>query len=84
MSWSRAHLARRARPRPLTPEYNCKHNPRGIVSLGVAENFLLEKECLEYFTQAFQRNFLASDLSYGDGLWGSRRINRALAGFLNE
>ncbi|CAK9786745.1 PLP-dependent transferase [Cutaneotrichosporon oleaginosum] len=65
-------------------QYNCKHNPRGIVSLGVAENFLLEKECLEYFTHAFQHNFLASDLSYGDGLWGSRRINRALAGFLND
>ncbi|KAL1405968.1 hypothetical protein Q8F55_007650 [Vanrija albida] len=65
-------------------QYNCKLNPRGIVSLGVAENFLLEKECLEYFTRAFADNFLASDLSYGDSLWGSRRINAALATFLNE
>ncbi|BEJ15246.1 hypothetical protein CspHIS471_0410130 [Cutaneotrichosporon sp. HIS471] len=65
-------------------QYNCKSNPRGIVSLGVAENFLLEKECLEYFTDAFKNNFLASDLSYGDGLWGSRRINRALSSFMNE
>ncbi|GMK59407.1 hypothetical protein CspeluHIS016_0800130 [Cutaneotrichosporon spelunceum] len=65
-------------------QYNCKSNPRGIVSLGVAENFLLEKECVEYFTQAFRNNFLPSDLSYGDGLWGSRRINLALSSFLNE
>lgn len=50
----------------------------------MAENFLLEKECLEYFTQTFAANFLSSDLSYGDSLWGSRRINIALAGFLNK
>jgi 1-aminocyclopropane-1-carboxylate synthase len=29
-------------------------------------------------------NFLSSDLSYGDSLWGSRRINKALAGLYNE
>lgn len=59
-------------------------NPRGIVSLGVAENFLLEKECVELFSAAMRDNFLPTDLSYGDGLWGSRRINAALSSFLNE
>lgn len=60
---------------PIQPE---------LTSSGVAENFLLEAECIEYFTKAFAANFLASDLSYGDSLWGSRRINAALAGFLNR
>ncbi|ORY25180.1 pyridoxal phosphate-dependent transferase [Naematelia encephala] len=65
-------------------QYNCKSNPKGIVSLGVAENFLMEKECLEYYSQALAKGFLSSDLSYGDSLWGSRRINRALASFYNQ
>lgn len=39
---------------------------------------------MEYFKTAFAKNFLTSDLSYGDSLWGSRRINRALSSFLND
>ncbi|KAK1926199.1 pyridoxal phosphate-dependent transferase [Papiliotrema laurentii] len=65
-------------------QYNCKYNPKGIVSLGVAENFLMEKECLEFFGNALRHSFMSSDLSYGDSLWGSRRINHALSGFYNE
>lgn len=70
-----------------------------LMSRGVAENFLMEKECLEvsrwqqwdkirltkqYFGKCLTQNYLRSDLSYGDSLWGSRRINRALSGFYNE
>jgi hypothetical protein len=36
------------------------------------------------FSKALAKNFLASDLSYGDNLWGSRRINKALSGFYNR
>lgn len=44
----------------------------------------MEKECCEYFPQALAKNFMVSDLSYGDSLWGSRRINKALCGLYNE
>ncbi|GFZ50714.1 hypothetical protein JCM24511_08472 [Saitozyma sp. JCM 24511] len=65
-------------------QYHCKTNPKGIVSMGVAENFLMQRECIEMFSKALAKNFLASDLSYGDNLWGSRRINKALSGFYNR
>ncbi|OCF34966.1 hypothetical protein I316_03513 [Kwoniella heveanensis BCC8398] len=64
-------------------QYDCKCNPRGIVSLGVAENFLMQEECMELFSTAL-KNMTPLDLSYGDSLWGSRRINRALAGLYND
>jgi hypothetical protein len=37
----------RSRPELTILEYNCVTNPKGIVSMGVAENFLMEKECIE-------------------------------------
>ncbi|WWC97127.1 hypothetical protein V866_004005 [Kwoniella sp. B9012] len=65
-------------------QYDCVSNPKGIVSLGVAENFLMQEECMELISTALKNNFTPLDLSYGDSLWGSRRINRALAGLFNE
>ncbi|WVR03444.1 hypothetical protein IAU60_000435 [Kwoniella sp. DSM 27419] len=65
-------------------QYDCKVNPRGIVSLGVAENFLMQEECMELFATALRDNMTPLDLSYGDSLWGSRRINRALSGLYNS
>ncbi|WWC58053.1 uncharacterized protein I303_100588 [Kwoniella dejecticola CBS 10117] len=65
-------------------QYDCVSNPKGIVSLGVAENFLMQEECLELISTALKDNFTPLDLSYGDSLWGSRRINRALAGLYND
>ncbi|KAL0243943.1 hypothetical protein I308_105206 [Cryptococcus tetragattii IND107] len=65
-------------------QYDCMLNPKGIVSLGVAENFLMQKQCMELFSSALQNNITPLDLSYGDSLWGSRRINKALSGFFNE
>ncbi|ODO01973.1 hypothetical protein L198_02704 [Cryptococcus wingfieldii CBS 7118] len=64
-------------------QYDADTNPHGIVSLGVAENFLMQQECFEIFTSAL-KNMTPLDLSYGDSLWGSRRINKALSGFLND
>ncbi|WVW81724.1 hypothetical protein I302_103720 [Kwoniella bestiolae CBS 10118] len=65
-------------------QYDCVSNPRGIVSLGVAENFLMQEECQELISTALKSNFTPLDLSYGDSLWGSRRINRALSGLFND
>lgn len=36
------------------------------------------------FSQAFEAGLRSADLSYGDNLWGSRRLNAALAGFYNQ
>ncbi|WWC85745.1 uncharacterized protein L201_000611 [Kwoniella dendrophila CBS 6074] len=64
-------------------QYDCVSNPKGIVSLGVAENFLMQEECMELISTALRENLTPLDLSYGDSLWGSRRINKALAGLCN-
>lgn len=39
----------------LVLEYDCRFNPKGIVSLGVAENFLMQQQCMEV-----RANFLSS------------------------
>ena len=58
----------------------------------------MEKECLEVrhlrgmarrgllsaLCESDERRLYCNDLSYGDSLWGSRRINRALGGLFNE
>ncbi|TYJ52364.1 hypothetical protein B9479_007020 [Cryptococcus floricola] len=64
-------------------QYDAVNNPGGIVSLGVAENLMMQKECFEIFTKAL-KNMTPLDLSYGDSLWGSRRLNKALSEFIND
>ncbi|WVN87327.1 uncharacterized protein L203_102505 [Cryptococcus depauperatus CBS 7841] len=65
-------------------QYDSATNPKGIVSLGVAENYLMQAECIKLFENSLQSNFTLLDLSYGDSLWGSRRITKALSGFYND
>jgi len=38
----------------------------------------------QHFAKAMREDYTRNDLSYGDSLWGSRRINRALGGLFNE
>lgn len=64
--------------------YCADTNPHGIVSLGVAENLLMAPDLLDFFARVFRDGFLESDLSYGDHLWGSRRLVGALAAFYNR
>ncbi|KAH8079618.1 pyridoxal phosphate-dependent transferase [Filobasidium floriforme] len=64
--------------------YHPSSNPGGIVGLGVAENLLMGEELVDLSRRAMTSNFTTQDLSYGDDLWGSKRLHRALAGFLNE
>lgn len=40
-------------------------------------------ELMTFFGRAFKESFTMADLSYGDHLWGSRRLMDALAGFYN-
>lgn len=63
--------------------YHVETNPNGIISLGVAENFLMAEELLTFMGRAFKESFTTADLSYGDHLWGSRRLMTALAGLYN-
>jgi hypothetical protein len=39
---------------------------------------------LQHFAKAMREDYTRNDLSYGDSLWGSRRINKALSGLFNE
>ncbi|KAH8085861.1 pyridoxal phosphate-dependent transferase [Filobasidium floriforme] len=79
-------------PGPLIERFSClfqnlycpKTNPSGIVSLGIAENLLCAEEILSFSRKAITENLIQKDLTYGDNLWGSRRLNEALAGFLNR
>ncbi|KAG7529662.1 hypothetical protein FFLO_05506 [Filobasidium floriforme] len=64
--------------------YHPSSNPGGIVGLGVAENLLMGEELVDLSRRAMTSNLSTQDLSYGDDLWGSKRLHRALAGFLNE
>jgi hypothetical protein len=36
------------------------------------------------FTTALEQGLRSTDLSYGDNLWGSRRLNAALAEYYNQ
>ncbi|RSH90670.1 hypothetical protein EHS25_001275 [Saitozyma podzolica] len=68
-------------------QYHCKTNPKGIVSIFsqlIIQGSRRELPHAAGVHRALAKNFLASDLSYGDNLWGSRRINRALSGFYNR
>jgi hypothetical protein len=38
----------------------------------------------QHFAKAMREDYTRADLSYGDSLWGSRRINKALSGLYNE
>lgn len=43
----------------------------------------MAEELKAFFVQAFKESMTIPDLSYGDHLWGSRRLMDALAGFYN-
>ncbi|KAF4973606.1 hypothetical protein FSARC_146 [Fusarium sarcochroum] len=57
-------------------------NPSGYVSLGMAENVLMQDELLKHITS--NMSLQPQALTYGDGTTGSKRVKRALARFLNK
>lgn len=59
-----------------------KDNPGGIVSLGMAENWLMRKSVTDHI----KNNFDPPDnaFTYGDGTTGSQRVKEAVAGFVNS
>lgn len=88
----RVGLSGNSEPAPLVKRFSClfdnlycpKRNPNGIVSLGVAENLLCAEEIMAFAKDAIVNNLSAMDLTYGDNLWGSKRLHKALAGFFNR
>ncbi|RDL37263.1 Uncharacterized protein BP5553_04696 [Venustampulla echinocandica] len=57
-------------------------NTLGYVSLGMAENVLMQDELLKHFTD--NTALRSQAFTYGDGTTGSKRLKLALARFLNR
>ncbi|KAM0428834.1 hypothetical protein ACHAPT_006634 [Fusarium lateritium] len=62
--------------------WNPTTNPSGYVSLGMAENVLMQDELLKHMTE--NMSLQPQALTYGDGTTGSKRLKRALAHFLTK
>ncbi|KAF2129695.1 putative aspartate aminotransferase [Dothidotthia symphoricarpi CBS 119687] len=59
-----------------------RHDSRGYVNLGVAENHLMQAELKEFLANHI--NLYSSVLTYQDGPLGSQRLRQALARFLTR
>ena len=57
-------------------------NPSGFVSLGVAENSLMHEKLSEHVHKNLDLSH--HDFTYGDGATGSKRLRKAIAGFVND
>lgn len=64
--------------------YDKEENPGGFIALGIAENHLMDKECLEAFRKAANDTFGESDMGYGDGISGSSRLAKAMSDYFND
>ncbi|OLL22474.1 Elongation factor G, mitochondrial, partial [Neolecta irregularis DAH-3] len=72
----------RAMARVMGNQYDAEKNPNGIVSIGVAENYLMHTELEEFVNEKcklVQRNF-----TYGDGPAGSTFMKKELCSFYDE
>lgn len=66
----------------LSDGYDVKSNPDGIISLGVAENYLSHDIISNFFSKNSQ--CLTSMLTYGTGFSGSPELKLALASFYKK
>ncbi|KAH7020565.1 pyridoxal phosphate-dependent transferase [Ilyonectria destructans] len=57
-------------------------NPSGYVSLGMAENVLMQDELLQHISS--NTAIQSQALTYGDGTTGSKRLKLALSGFITK
>ncbi|KAE8168429.1 pyridoxal phosphate-dependent transferase [Aspergillus tamarii] len=64
----------------LSKPYDPKEHPKGIINLGLAENWLIQDELKEYLQHNFSIDPL-SHLTYGQGAAASPTLRAALAGF---
>uniref|UniRef100_A0A8H7N2C6 Aminotransferase class I/classII large domain-containing protein n=1 Tax=Bionectria ochroleuca TaxID=29856 RepID=A0A8H7N2C6_BIOOC len=62
--------------------WDTTNNPSGYVSLGMAENALMQDELLKHI--ADNTSLRPQALTYGDGTTGSKRLKLALAQFINK
>ncbi|KAL1859196.1 hypothetical protein Plec18170_002311 [Paecilomyces lecythidis] len=66
----------------LSNKWDHEHNIHGYLSVGVAENLLLQDTLLEYINTNIQ--YAGEALTYNDGSMGSRPLREAVARFLNR
>ncbi|CAO1616563.1 unnamed protein product [Sympodiomycopsis kandeliae] len=64
-------------------QYDPVTNPDGIVILGVADNALMRDELVEYFN-ADRLKLRPSELNYGDRLFATQRLVKALCNMFNK
>lgn len=55
-------------------EYHRKTNPKGIVSMGVAENFLMQEECIKVSRQAIHRTKQSTNTLVALHQWSGTRL----------
>lgn len=82
----RHHLARRRRELPqsvplLALDMQPSATGRQLTPRPPFARATVAPELMAFFRQAFAESFTVADLSYGDHLWGSRRLMAALAAF---
>jgi histidinol-phosphate/aromatic aminotransferase/cobyric acid decarboxylase-like protein len=62
--------------------YDQETNPDGIISLGVAENYLCHPEITKYMLDHMEIDSVM--MTYGDGFSGSIELKKALSRFWNK
>ncbi|KAE8155256.1 pyridoxal phosphate-dependent transferase [Aspergillus avenaceus] len=67
----------------LSKPYDPERYPDGIINLGLAENWLIQKELAQYLEDHFTIDPLVH-MTYGEGAAGSPRLRKALAEFFND
>ncbi|CAO1633260.1 unnamed protein product [Sympodiomycopsis kandeliae] len=65
----------------LRDVYQAEKNPDGIINMGIANNSLMEKDLLSFFSANLKLD--PTDLTYGTSLYGSTRLFNALAKHYN-
>ncbi|UZJ57538.1 hypothetical protein CBS101457_006858 [Exobasidium rhododendri] len=68
----------------IANQYDAVLNPDGVVICGVADNSLCRKELVEFFNAKGRLNLEPRDLTYGDRIFASERLIKALERLIND
>jgi 1-aminocyclopropane-1-carboxylate synthase len=62
--------------------YHDKNNPKGIINLGTAENYMMMPVVASFINSKV--DFEPNRLDYGHGSWGSNRLRTAMASHMDR
>ncbi|OCL13814.1 1-aminocyclopropane-1-carboxylate synthase 1 [Glonium stellatum] len=63
--------------------FGSETNPEGLVNIGTAENYSMLDEVAN-FIKLHDLGFKGVDFNYGEGPWGSTRLRKAMAKYINK